>query len=196
MGRRLGILGLFLLGGTSAWIVAQPPGGGPGGPPRGEGMPPHPLVEALDLDKDGTISAEELQKASESLKKLDKNGDGKLTRDEYSPARGSRPGMGKGGPDGKKGGSGKGGEGKGKGEGKGEGKGPPGGPGGPGGDRPPFEDSDKKKMSKAETGANPLPEAIAWYTDLFAGLDEAKRTGKPILLMSAAPSCGGVPGMW
>ena len=39
-------------------------------------------------------------------------------------------------------------------------------------------------------------EAIAWYTDLDAGLAEAKRTNKPILLMSAAPSCSGVSGVW
>ena len=32
---------------------------------------------------------------------------------------------------------------------------------------------------------------IAWY-----GLAEAKRTGKPILFITAAPQCRGVPGMW
>jgi hypothetical protein len=37
---------------------------------------------------------------------------------------------------------------------------------------------------------------IAWYGVLQDGLDEAKRTGKPILFITAAPQCGGVPGMW
>ena len=37
---------------------------------------------------------------------------------------------------------------------------------------------------------------IAWYGVLKDGLAEAKRTGKPILLITAAAQCGGVPGMW
>ena len=37
---------------------------------------------------------------------------------------------------------------------------------------------------------------IAWHGVLEDGLAEAKRTGKPILFMTAAPQCGGVPGMW
>ena len=42
----------------------------------------NPLMEALDLDADGEISATELSKAASTLKKLDKNGDGQITRDE------------------------------------------------------------------------------------------------------------------
>ena len=37
---------------------------------------------------------------------------------------------------------------------------------------------------------------IAWYGVLKEGFLEAKRTGKPILFITAAPQCGGVPGMW
>ncbi len=37
---------------------------------------------------------------------------------------------------------------------------------------------------------------IAWYGVLQDGLDEAKRSGKPILFVTAAPQCGGIPGMW
>jgi len=37
---------------------------------------------------------------------------------------------------------------------------------------------------------------IVWYGVLEDGLAEAKRTGKPILLITAAAQCGGVPGMW
>lgn len=37
---------------------------------------------------------------------------------------------------------------------------------------------------------------IAWFGKWDDALAEAKRTGKPIFLMSAAPQCTGVPGMW
>jgi len=38
--------------------------------------------------------------------------------------------------------------------------------------------------------------SIQWYATLDRGLAEAKRTGKPILFVSAAPHCAGVSGMW
>ena len=58
------------------------------GGPQGEFRPPvPPLVGALDLNHDGTIDEKEIAQASESLKKLDKNGDGKLTIDELRPPR-------------------------------------------------------------------------------------------------------------
>lgn len=41
-----------------------------------------------------------------------------------------------------------------------------------------------------------VPSGINWFTDLRAGLAEAERTGRPVLLLAAAPSCGGVPGTW
>ena len=37
---------------------------------------------------------------------------------------------------------------------------------------------------------------IAWYGVLQDGLAEAKRTDKPILFLTAAAQCQGVPGMW
>lgn len=37
---------------------------------------------------------------------------------------------------------------------------------------------------------------IAWVPSLKQALTEAKQTGRAILLTSAAPSCGGVPGVW
>ena len=37
---------------------------------------------------------------------------------------------------------------------------------------------------------------IQYYATLDRGLAEAKRTGKPILFVSAAPHCAGVSGMW
>src|ERR1700691_4734156 len=59
-------------------------GGPQQGPPRGgrHGRAPNPLMDALDTNHDGILSAEEIANAPASLKKLDKNGDGKLTADE------------------------------------------------------------------------------------------------------------------
>jgi len=45
-------------------------------------------------------------------------------------------------------------------------------------------------------GSRKVVTGIAWYGVLKDGLAEAKRTGKPILLITAAAQCGGVPGMW
>jgi hypothetical protein len=107
---------------SAAW--AQPPEGGRDreGPPPREGregrpsregreggpegrppfrFPPAPLMVALDADADGEISAAEIEGAVAALKKLDKNSDGKLTREELRPDfRGREEGFGprEGGP--------------------------------------------------------------------------------------------------
>jgi hypothetical protein len=89
----------LVLIGSAACLVAQdslPPQdgpGGPGGPGRqgGPGMgghrPPPPIIAVLDANHDGVIDADEIANASKALKKLDKNGDGKLTQDELRPPR-------------------------------------------------------------------------------------------------------------
>ena len=41
-----------------------------------------------------------------------------------------------------------------------------------------------------------VPEVISWYGTWEQGAAEAKRLELPIFLHSAAPRCGGVPGMW
>jgi hypothetical protein len=41
-----------------------------------------------------------------------------------------------------------------------------------------------------------LTSAIIWYGNLKEGLQVAKDTDRPIFLLSAAPQCAGVPGMW
>ena len=84
---------------TLEMSFAQGRGGGgrpPHGPPRGSSIIPGggdekpplpPLMDALDQDLDGDISADEIQEASDSLKTLDDNNDGKLSRDELKPER-------------------------------------------------------------------------------------------------------------
>ncbi len=60
-----------------------------GRPPENGGRPSRPMspvVQALDADGDGTLSAEEIANAATALKKLDKNGDGKLSQEELRPA--------------------------------------------------------------------------------------------------------------
>jgi len=56
----------------------------------------HPLMAAFDADRDGAISAKEIEGASAALKKLDRNSDGRLARDEVFRA-GGRPPRGGGG---------------------------------------------------------------------------------------------------
>jgi hypothetical protein len=82
----------------------RPPGREPrpeegfGGPGR---RPVPPLVAALDKNHDGVIDEQEIKDASDSLRSLDKNKDGKLTLDELRPPRpegGDEPGARPGGP--------------------------------------------------------------------------------------------------
>ena len=47
----------------------------------------------------------------------------------------------------------------------------------------------------AETRAD-AAEKIAWYGNLAQGLEVAQQLHRPILLISAAPHCHGVPGLW
>ena len=98
------------LGALALTVNAQdaggpPPGGGggqggPGGPGMGGKRPLPPIIAVLDTNHDGTIDADEIANASASLKKLDKNGDGKLTPDELRPPGGRPPMGGQGGPEG------------------------------------------------------------------------------------------------
>lgn len=86
--------------GVVAVALAQPPQqeGGPGRSPLGpggeHGPPPLPLVEVLDADRDHQLSAEEIANAAEALKKLDHDGDGKLSHEEFLPPPPPRPEMG------------------------------------------------------------------------------------------------------
>ncbi len=91
------ILLTLFLGASTCLLKAQdsdqrppPRDGGPGGP--GVQRPMNPMVLALDLNHDGTIDADEIAKASVSLKKLDRNGDGNITPEEYRPRHPGGPG--------------------------------------------------------------------------------------------------------
>ena len=56
--------------------------------------------------------------------------------------------------------------------------------------------SDADPSQDARPSAEAPAARVAWYTSWEQGLAEAERLNRPILLQSAAPQCGGVPGMW
>lgn len=79
MRRTLVLWAALLTVATPAALRAQPR-------PEDGTRPPRPAVDlALDLDGDEMISATEIAKAPSSLKKLDLDGDGRLTREELRP---------------------------------------------------------------------------------------------------------------
>jgi hypothetical protein len=57
--------------------------GGPGGPGRGG----HPIVRALDTDKNRELSAEEIANAPATLRALDRNNDGSVSFADLRPDR-------------------------------------------------------------------------------------------------------------
>jgi hypothetical protein len=82
------LIAALTLGACALTAVAQDEGR----PPRPDGQrdgrrPPPPIVAVLDANHDGVIDADEIANAPAALKKLDKNGDGKLTHDELRPPR-------------------------------------------------------------------------------------------------------------
>jgi caffeoyl-CoA O-methyltransferase len=66
----------------------------PGQP--GRGGPANPLLQAFDSDRDGTLSAAEIDAAAAKLRERDANKDGKLTADELPRGQGGRAGQGRG----------------------------------------------------------------------------------------------------
>jgi hypothetical protein len=158
------------------------PGGPGGGPPRfelGKVLPPF-VREELELSQDQEEQIAALEKQVKA--KLEKI----LSAEQRRKIRSIRPPMppgadGDGPPDGppdrrlesRP-------EGRPNGRKGGRPDGPP-----PGQDRPGKQGDDQ-----ASAGG------IQWFTTWEAGKQEAARTGKPILLVSAAPHCAGVSGIW
>src|SRR5436305_1378910 len=58
----------------------------------------------------------------------------------------------------------------------------------PRGKKPPPKEKEDEQVGKAG--------GIQWYSTLKSGLAASKLTGQPILLVSAAPHCAGVSGIW
>ena len=87
------IIGLALSG-SALTVSAQPgQGRGAGGPHRyGAQKFPPPMAVTLDVDKNGVLSAAEIEQAPSQLLKLDQNGDNQLTAEELCPG-----GFGRGG---------------------------------------------------------------------------------------------------
>jgi len=91
------LIGLGGLVGLAQDAPDQPPRErrpGPGGPGAGPG--PRfvmPVMAVLDANGDGILDETEVANASAALKKLDKNHDGKIDREELRPPRpeGARP---------------------------------------------------------------------------------------------------------
>jgi caffeoyl-CoA O-methyltransferase len=92
MKRLLIAIGLMTMAATflARGLIAQQPGQ----PARGG--PQNPLLQAFDTDRDGTLSAAEIDAAAAKLRERDANKDGKLTADELPRPQGGRSGAGRG----------------------------------------------------------------------------------------------------
>ena len=181
------LLLLLFVCGAATFVLSQPPedgfgkkkgkdGKGPPGFKVGKLFPPH-VREAMDLTDEQRKKVDELEgEVREKLEKI-------LTVDQFRKAESMGPPP--GGPPGP----------------PPEGRdGPPprieegGPPRGKGNGRPrPAEPPPAKER---ETSRALTPGGIQWFATWDSGLDEANRTGKPILLVSAAPHCAGVSGIW
>ena len=56
-----------------------------------------------------------------------------------------------------------------------------------------------RSKGPTDVPANPQPvgeSGVAWYTTWETGLEEAKRSNRPIFFMSAATTCSGIPGVF
>ncbi len=111
----IALVGVIAMALVASDALAQGPRRGQGeprqgqqGPGQGFRPPPPPIMAALDANKDGTLSAEEIENAVKALKTLDKNKDGKLTPEELRPEFGGQGGFGRGGGGGFGGGAGRG----------------------------------------------------------------------------------------
>ena len=79
-------VGAAIIALCAATVTAQDPaqgrGPGRGGPPRGM-----PIMMILDENCNGVVDVDEIARAPQLLLKLDRDGDGRLTREELRPPR-------------------------------------------------------------------------------------------------------------
>lgn len=172
---KLSILGLaaaLLTAGVVATATSQDKGRGPdkkGPPPKGFELGkvlPPHVADELDLSDEQQKQLRELEK--ETRKKLEKI----LTAKQIEKVKelGKRP--------------------------------PPRDKGKDGDEPPPdkgkVKDKGRKKDDRDDQAAARQEKAagVAWFATWHDAQKEATRTGKPILLVSAAPHCGGVSGVW
>jgi hypothetical protein len=170
----LGVLALALcmVGIAASQRPAGPKGKGPGKkgpPPKGfvlGKLLPPHILEELELTAEQEKQLRELEQ--ETRKKLEKifTKDQRQLIEKLGKRRPPGPGP------------------------RGEDDDPPPPPGKGKGKRPPKEDDAEAKLPAKSTGG------IAWFATWKDALVEAKRSGKPILLVSAAPHCAGVSGIW
>jgi Ca2+-binding EF-hand superfamily protein len=78
----------------SEFLNGTPDGAPAPGEPRGPTMPPAlpPFIDALDANRDSFIDAHEMAQAPASLARLDRDGDGRLARNESLPPPPGPPG--------------------------------------------------------------------------------------------------------
>ena len=93
MKKIIAFLAIAAIAGLITTSVSSQPPGGEGERHRPEGPPPDPLLMLFDTNRDEEISTQEMKQATEILKKLDRNQDGILTREELP--RPPRPGEGR-----------------------------------------------------------------------------------------------------
>lgn len=160
------------------------------GPPPVGKLFPREVAEALELSEEQRGKIADLE--AEVKGKLEKI----LTPDQMRKLETMRP-MGRGKGDGEQGGKGdkqgeKGGKGGKDGMKKGDKKGDK---GGEKGDKKGGDEKGRQERPPTDDTAN-NGEAVQWFATLERGLAEAKRTGQPILFLTAAPHCGGVSGIW
>jgi Spy/CpxP family protein refolding chaperone len=62
--------------------------------------------------------------------------------------------------------------------------------------RPDRDGRRDRERPREEEARNGSAAGIQWFASWESGLREARRSGRPILLVSAAPHCAGVSGTW
>jgi hypothetical protein len=88
---KLNVIVALLTASAASISFGQPTGDAPHGVrpggPHGRGPHGHPIIRALDTDKNGEISGAEIDGGPASLATLDKNADGNVSVDELHPPR-------------------------------------------------------------------------------------------------------------